>query len=457
MNRKNLKGVIAFLVFALIFSACAPANNAVLTPTPLVPGTGDDLQPTPTEALVDETTPVVEETPTEVDTTPEEPEAEVTPTPLASVEGTLTIWSDADRVEVITELGRQFTEQYNVPVAVQELAFGDIRDQLRIAGPAGEGPDIIVGAHDWLGELVANGLIEPLDLGNLTGSFDPVAIEAFTYEGQVYGMPYAVEAVALIYNRDLVPEPPQTWEELKDIARELQETGQVDQGYVLQQADAYHFNPILTGFGGYIFGTTDEGYNPQDIGLDSEGGLAAARELNSMVQEGLLRQDVNYDIMASLFNQGRSAMMFGGPWMLQDIRAAGVNYGVAPIPTMEQEPQPFVGVQGFMVSAFGRNQLLARSFLNEYIADDDAMMAIYEAGLRSPAWTPIIDEIDDEDIVAFGESASMGQPMPAIPEMSAVWEALNDAITLIYQQQQDPEAAFNDAAQAIRDRIAAGQ
>jgi arabinogalactan oligomer / maltooligosaccharide transport system substrate-binding protein len=103
---------------------------------------------------------------------------------------------------------------------------------------------------------------EPLDLGNLEQNFDPVAIEAFTYNGQLYGVPYAVESVALIYNRDLVPEPPQTWEELKEIARDLQESWQVDQGYVLQQADAYHFNPILTGFGGYIFGTTDEGYNP---------------------------------------------------------------------------------------------------------------------------------------------------------------------------------------------------
>jgi arabinogalactan oligomer / maltooligosaccharide transport system substrate-binding protein len=453
MMSKNFKGVIAFMVFVLMLSACGPGANTAVTPTVAVPETGEEIQPTPTDAVVGET-PELEATP---EATPEITDGETEETPLASVEGTLTIWADADRVAVLTELGRQFTEQYNVQVAVQELAFGDIRDQLRISGPAGEGPDIVVGAHDWLGELVANGLIEPLDLGNQAGNFDPVALDAFTYDGQLYGVPYAVESVALIYNRDLVPEPPQTWEELKEIARELQASGQVDQGYVLQQADAYHFNPILTGFGGYIFGTDEGGYNPQDIGLDSPGGLAAARELNSMVQEGLLRQDVNYDIMASLFNQGRSAMMFGGPWMLQDIRAAGINYGVAPIPTMEQEPQPFVGVQGFMVSAFGRNQLLARSFLNEYIATDEAMQSIYEAGLRSPAWMPIRDNIQDEDIIAFGESASMGQPMPAIPEMSAVWEALNDAITLIYQQQQDPEAAFNDAAQAIRDRIAAGQ
>ena len=36
----------------------------------------------------------------------------------------------------------------------------------RVAGPAGEGPDIIIGAHDWLGELVTNGLLAPIDLRN---------------------------------------------------------------------------------------------------------------------------------------------------------------------------------------------------------------------------------------------------------------------------------------------------
>jgi maltose-binding protein MalE len=65
-----------------------------------------------------------------------------------------------------------------------------------------------------------------------------------------------------------------------------------------------------------------------------------------MVQEGLLRQDVNYDIMASLFNQGRSAMMFGGPWMLQDIRAAGINYGIAPNPNHDAGTAAVCGCAG---------------------------------------------------------------------------------------------------------------
>jgi len=418
-----------FIVAGFLLTACN-------TPT---------TQPTP-ELLTEET---------ELKT--EEPmlETEEVEKPLASKEGTLTIWVDGGRVKAITDLGEKFTEKYGVPVAVQELGFGDVRDQLKISGPAGEGPDIIIGAHDWLGELVSNGLLEPLDLDDKANDFDPVSLQAFTYNGQLYGLPYAVEAIALIYNKDLVPEPPKTWEEMKEIAKNLQEEGVVEQGYVLQQGDPYHTYPIITGFGGYVFGrTADGGYNPQDLGLDTAGAIAAAEEIDGMVKEGLLRQDINYDIMMTLFKESNAVFFLGGPWVLNDLRASGVNYGIAMIPTMEQTPRPFVGVQGFMVSAFGKNKLLAQTFLNEYLATDEAMQALYEAVPNGPAWVPLRETLVDADLQVFAESAGDGEPMPAIPQMSAVWEDWGKAITIIFQQTQSADQAMKDAAKSIRETIA---
>lgn len=382
------------------------------------------------------------------------PDASATIKPLASEEGVLTIWVDGGRVEAITALGEQFTETYDVPVAVQELGFGDIRDQLKITGPVGEGPDIIIGAHDWLGELVSNGLLLPLDLGDTVDQIDPVAVTAFTYEGELYGLPYNTEAIALYYNTDLVPEPPATWDDLKRIAKELQDEGTVEQGYVLQQGDPYHTYPIVTGFGGYVFGRDADGnYDPSDLGLDTDGGIAAMTEIDAMVKAGLLRQDVDYETMMTLFKEGKSAMFITGPWALGDVRAAGVNYGVAPIPMMVEEPRPFVGSQGFMVSAFGKNQPLAQAFLTEFLATDEAMLALYDAVPASPAWLPVRDQVDDPDLAAFAASAANGEPMPAIPEMSAVWEAWGKAVTLIFQQQQAPESAISEAADTIRATI----
>ncbi len=374
--------------------------------------------------------------------------------PLFSKEGTLTIWVDGGRVKIMQSLGEQFTAKYGVPVVVQELGFGDVRDQLKIAGPANEGPDIIIGAHDWLGELVTNGLLVPLDLGAKTTDFDPVALKAFTYEGKLYGLPYNIEAIALYYNKDLVPTPPKTWVELKAIAKKLQDEKKVEQGYVLQQADPYHSYPIFTGFGGYVFGRDSVGnYDPKDLGLDSPGGVAAAKEIDSMVKGGLLRADVNYEVMLTLFKEGKSAMFMTGPWALNDVRTAKVNYGVAKIPKMKQTPRPFVGVQGFMISAFGKNQLLAKTFLNEYLATDETMQALYDAVPNASAWLPLRAKITDKDIAVFAQSAADGDPMPAIPQMSAVWEAWSKAITLIFQQQQPAEQAIKDAAETIRTQI----
>lgn len=456
---------VLILIAAIGLSACAPttpaapavqpaATTAAVAPTATTASPAATASPTtaatstieasataPTVAAVSNATQTAIPTPTI--------------TPMPSKEGTLTIWVDAGRVKAVTALGKKFTEKYNVPVAVQEMGFGDVRDQLKIAGPAGEGPDLIIGAHDWLGELVTNGLLEPLDLGDKAKNFDPVSLQAMSYNGKLYGMPYAVEAIALIYNKDLVPTPPTTWDELKAIAKKLQDEKKVDQGYVLQQGDPYHTYPIISGFGGYVFGKNPDGsYNPNDLGLDNPGALAAAEEIDSMVKSGLLRKDVTFEVMSTLFKSGKAAMMITGPWILTDLRSAKVNYGITKIPLMKNKARPFVGVQGFMVSAFGKNKLLAQTFLTEYIATDDAMQMLYEAVPNGPAWLPIRAKMTDPDLKAFAASAADGDPMPAIPQMSAVWEAWGKAITLIFQQQQAPDQAMKDAAKTIREKIA---
>jgi maltose-binding protein MalE len=454
----TLKLGSALAAVVLILVACA---GPAATPKPSAPAaTPTAVAATPTAVAATPTA----APPTEAASPSEPPVAstgpEVTPAPTpppAAVAGTLTIWADTVRAPILKTVSEAFTAQYNVPVQVYEIGFGDIRDQLILRGPTGEGPDIIIGAHDWLGQLVQAGVVEPLDLGAKASSFEQVGLDAFSYGGVLYGLPYVSEAIALYYNKDLVPTPPTTWDELKTMAKDLQDAGTVDQGYCLQKGDPYHTEPILTGFGGYIFGKNDDGsYNPQDVGLDSEGGLAYAEELDSLVKDGLLKDNVDYAACTTMMTTGKSAFWITGPWALNDFRTSGVNYGVAPIPTMDEQPRPFVGVQGMMVSSFAPNKLLAQTFLTEYVATDDTMAALYEADPRIPVWKSLKDTITDPDILAFSESAVNGDPLPAIPEMSSVWTAWTDAINLIFGQGQEPDSAMTDAAAKIRDLIGPG-
>jgi maltose/maltodextrin transport system substrate-binding protein/arabinogalactan oligomer/maltooligosaccharide transport system substrate-binding protein len=475
----KLISVLAALVF--VVAACAGGGGATtrpsvasVAPSTVAPVTAAPVTTAPqtsapataapaTDEPTDEPTEEPSEAPSEApsDGPAETASPEVTPSPSpppAAQEGTLTLWVDETRFPILTDIGEQFTADTQVPVAVYQVGFGDIRDRLQLYGPAGEGPDVIIGAHDWLGQLATNGLVEPLDLGDAGANVDPVALDAFTYEGTLYGLPYASEALALYYNPTLVETPPTTWEELITMATALQTDQGLEQAFVIPERDPYHTYPMLTANGGNIFGRAEDGsYDPTQVGLDSDGGLAYGQMLSDMIDQGVLRPSVNYDTMMQLFTTGEAAMIMTGPWALSQIRESGVDYAVAPIPNASETARPFVGVQGFMVSADAPNKTTAIEFLRTYIATDEAMGALFTADPRPSTWTPLASTIDDPDVAAFIESASNGDPLPAIPEMSAVWTDWTDALDLIFTGAQESDAALTDAATSIRAIIAGGQ
>lgn len=446
--------LVLLLLGAMALVACG--GNNTTEPQVDAPEVEEPVveEPVVEEPEVEE--PVVEE-PTE-EPTPE-PEVEATATTETAVaEDVLVIWADETRSAILQALGEEFEAQYGVGIQVEQKEFGAIRDDFKIAGPAGEGPDIIIGAHDWLGELVINGLLRPLDLSAKSDQFLEAALQGFVYEGELYGMPYSMENVAFVYNPEILAEggydaPPTTWTEVMEVAADLEGQGLVEQGFIRQEGDPYHFFPIQTAFGGYVFGLTDEGYDPTNVGVDDEGSLAAAEWLGMMVDEGHILPAVDYDIMHESFESGNAAMMITGPWALPRIRESGVPYVVAEIPGEVQEAQPFLGVQGFMVSAFSENAVLAEAFLTEFVATEEVMQQIYDADPRPSAFVPVLEAIDDEDIAGFAEAGRNGLAMPAIPEMSAVWTAWTDAIVLVTQGGEEPEPAFTNAAEQIRTAI----
>lgn len=512
--KSRLMLVLTFLVIASMLLAACGGGGAAATPT-----AGTDTQvdepeeqqvataeapaeateapmEAPTEAVEEEPTEAVEEEPTEaVEEEPTEAVAEETPegeaeetpaaegeetpaaegeeTPEAETEGETTaeetpeavvapegfvIWADLERVAILEPILEQFAEEYGVEGVVQEVDFGQIRDRLKQAGPAGEGPDIIVGAHDWLGELVTNGLVAEMDLGEQAENFYPQAVQAFTYEGTLYGMPYALENVALAYNTELVPEAPTTWEEVAETCRELGD--EIELCVALPQGDAYHFFPIQTAFGGYVFGQDEAGnYDPSDVGIGAEGSVAAAEFLGTMVEEGFVQADVTMDVAKAAFQEGNAALFITGPWFLQDIRDSGVPFAITNLPGStegEEQGRPFLGVQGFMVSAFSEDVLLAQTFLTEFVATEEVMLQFYEVGGRTPAFIPAAEQVEDEELAAFGAAGENGLPMPAIPEMGSVWSAWGNAITLIFQGSEDPAGEFQSAGEQIQTTIEEG-
>ena len=367
----------------------------------------------------------------------------------------LTIWADDTRAPILEGLGADFEAEFGIPVVVNQLGFGDIRDQFKTAGPAGEGPDMIIGAHDWLGELAVNGLLAEIDVSDVADQFLASALSAFVYEGVQYGLPYAAENVAFIRNADLVPDNPETWDDVREVSEALIADGASSYGFIMFDNNPYHFFPIQTAFGGYVFGLTEAGYDPSDVGMDSEGSIAAGAYLEGYVSDGLMPSGIDYDVMHTMFESGDAAMIITGPWAIPRIAESEVNFVVDNIPAGPGgSAKPFLGVQGFMISAFSENKILAEAFLFDYIATDATMQSMYNADPRPPALLETRGSIDDEIMLGFVAAGAEGLAMPAIPEMSSVWSAWGDAMNLVRTGESSAEDAFGNAGEQIRALIA---
>jgi maltose-binding protein MalE len=375
-------------------------------------------------------------------------------------DNTLVIWADENRAGILQGLADQVSADLGITLDVVEQDFGGIRDQLSIAGPVGEGPDILIGAHDWLGQLVTNGAVAPINLDSVAENFLPFTLAAFNYDGVQYGMPMNFENIALVRNVDLVPTAPATWQEVRTIAEAFAEVEGGPYAFAVQSGDAYHHYPILSAFGGYTFGVNENGsYNPADVGFASEGGLAAAQWLSEMYTAGLLPIVGGGEILP-LFESGQLAMWMTGPWSSADLTSSGINYSIDSLPGAEgglEHGIPFSGVQGFMISAYidPQKALLAEIFLTEYVATLEVQQALFDVGLRPPAFIGV-DTSADPNVAGFVAAGQNAIPMPSIPEMGATWAAAGNAYTLI-SQGEDPVETFNNAQQQVVDAIALSQ
>ncbi|MBT0995329.1 extracellular solute-binding protein [Cellulomonas sp. DKR-3] len=362
----------------------------------------------------------------------QEPTTAETTEAAGGATGSLTIWVDENRKPAVQAAVDIYNETNpDVTVELVQKNFEDIRADFLAQVPTGKGPDITIGAHDWLGALIADGVVEPLDLGEKVDEFETVATQAFTYDGQMYGLPYALETVAVVRNTALVDSTPDTWDDMIAMGKEAG----TKYPFVINTngttGDAYTYYGLQTSFGAPVFVQNDDGSYTTDIGMGGDEGFAFADFLaeNGMKGEGNFSTDWTYDVANEEFGKGNAPYTIAGPWAIQTYKDAGIDVAVDPIPSAGGETAaPFVGVQGFYLSSQSQNKLVANDFLVNYVATPDVIKALYDADPRLPAMTSVADEVAADPIVAgFLAASKNGAPMPSIPEMGDVWEYWNAA------------------------------
>jgi len=372
----------------------------------------------------------------------------------------ITVWVDIERKPALEDVAKSFTKDTGIEVKLVTKDFGTVDQDFISQVPTGKGPDVIVSPHDKLGSYVSAGVVAPLELGDVADGFAQSAIQAMTYDGKVYGVPYSIENVALVRNTDLAPNAASTFDEVIANGQAAGTEYPFLVGLSPEQGDPYHLYPLQTSFGSQVFAQNADGsYDPSQLVLGDQAGDAFAAWLATQgaAGSGVINANIDGDKAKEFFLAGKSPYYLTGPWNVPAIKDAGIKYAIDPLPSAGgQEAKPFIGVNGFFLSSKSENALAATNFIVNYLSTEDAQMSLYEVGGRPPALTSAYEKAaaDDADVAAFGKIGQTGAPMPAIPEMGAVWSDWGNAeLSIIKGEGGDPATVWQTAATNIQSKI----
>lgn len=425
----------SIIIAAFVLSACAAETEAPPpTQTPVEDGTGTEAQPT----------------------------AEPTERPPVD----LTVWvykmDDEEVLNTFEEVVNEWAEIRGDTVKVVNYPYFELLGKVEIAFPAGEGPDLFEMPHTDVGVWGQAGLIAPLPEGVVTEAerelYQPSALEAFTYDGQLYGIPQIADLVLLLYNKELISEPPQTMEELIETAKEL--TDGDTYGFMMLDNNMWYSWEFLSGYGAYIFGKDAEGaYNTKDIGLFNPGAIEGMEYLKTLRYEHkLIPEDIDYNILNGTFSEGRCAMIIQNANQAPVFRKAGVDVGVAVIPELPngEMPLPLLTVHGWAVNGFSDKKQAAAelaAYLGANLPVPHFEVAPGDVPVRVDALeNPVIAE--NPDAISMIQQVKYSQPVPNIPEMGFVWVPANNAFELVIKGEMTSEQALYEAEQAIKSSMA---
>ncbi|MEJ2602078.1 MAG: extracellular solute-binding protein [Gammaproteobacteria bacterium] len=340
------------------------------------------------------------------------------------------------------------------PLAVPYDAYAD---KITAAIPRGKGPDVYIFAQDRLGGWVEAGkTVESIDFyvdDELLDSLLPGMIDAMTYRDTIFGVPLNYKSITMIYNREMVEEPPRTVSEMLEIAKDHTNVASGNFGLAYEYSNFFFHAALMNAFGGRVFA---EGPEPV---IDSSENIAAINEMLRWYKtEGVLPDDPSAALISSLFNTGKAAIVFSGPWFLGEIEQE-IDYGLAPLPTVENAGgspmRPWLTIEGAYISPQTDTLDQAYEFVRYLVSDEAAAVLALEGG-QLPTNRAVYEREDvaaNERLRAFREQLETAVPMPNYAEMTLMWSPVTTAMNKIVKGSASPEVALAEAQRKVQKDI----
>ena len=365
----------------------------------------------------------------------------------------LVIWHDKEDA-VIDALQAYLT----AAVPDLEIVFEkktSLTDSLKLVGnDPSAAPDLFIFAHDKIGVFAEMGILAPIESlleENALADYLPMTLDAATYKDTLYQLPLYFETLLFMYNRRYMQdeEVPATTDELLEYMQN--NTGRGRYGFVEQHSTAYYSAAWIHGFGGSII---------DENGVPFPDAQAVKDALNYHAQfVALMPGETEYNTVNTLFLEGKADATIGGPWMVPSARAAEIDLGIAPMPTVDATGKPlapYSGVQGIHVLKFAAEQKTeaVKKLLAALTAPEIGIDLALASGC-APANALCYDDervANDELVQAMRATAEIAIPMPNIPEMDVMWTVVGNLLSDVNLAGKGIDESF-DAALAQANQL----
>lgn len=482
MNFRALSKIVLTLIIIVVI-IIAGVGIYLLTIPPSTTTTASTTIPTTSTATTTSTITTMTSTATTstTTTTQTKPSLEIVPNVVITVPNDLynfALKAKNNQISVEIEFGVAMTdaeinaiqkqinsfEQQYPGVKVTLHNYPDLRAAVQASLQVNQGPTVFTWAHDWIGSF-ADKYIIPIDQyvdSSVSSKYYESAYTAGVYKGHVYGLPYAAETVALVYNKAFITNPPKTFDQMQQIMKNWMSSKGPGYYGISYQIDPYFVSAWVHAFGGYYYNDTTG-----LVGINSTGTKNGISFILNNFKPYMSSADVGHDAQLGLFVSGMTPMIITGPWDIGKIKSSKIDFGVAPLPSIVLSnstiliPKPYSGVRLMYLSKLAQNQgtdkVLAGVLfilwftLNPAVAKGLAQDIGYIPILNALVNDPDLKQIPQ--IFGYQEQLNHSIPMPKSPQMSAVWDALGTAIPAIWSGQPINDVLNAAQAQAIQSII----
>jgi len=378
----------------------------------------------------------------------------------------ITLWHSmlyAERI-VLADLVKQYEQTHpEVKITVLYRETEELRSGFQNSALAGSGPELVHGPSDQVGPFATMGIIRPLE-----DIFDEAYLSQFNpqgmtwYDGHLYQIADRLgNHLCLVYNKKLIPVPPKNSDAMiqmgRNITKDIDGDGKNDIfGLVWNFTEPYFFVPFLGGFGGWVM---DDNYRPT---LNTPAAVDAFQFVIDLRDKyKITPANCDYEMANTLFKDGQAGMMINGDWSWGTYRDAGIDFGVARIPQILQTglwPSPMVSPKGFSLNInIDKEKLPATIQFLQYLMSPESQLSLAKGTNMMPTALSLMNDpfiTDNEIMMNSAAQIEVGRPMPVVPELRAVWDAMRPSYQKVLGGAMGAKEAAAEMQSAAEKKIA---